>query len=255
VLQAGAVFENQLSALLVSPNQDDLRSQRSEGAVGPFRGHLGHPASTAALRVGCRASPTAADGECDGLERVRRDTIWTRATVLARLAFSMRRGLAFLDASYDSGRSRRSAPGLFCGLTNQVDVGFCCFLTIRPGQTTALSFGRHFRTLVAQDGKLAGFASKNNTLLQLQDTGLEFLPAQRAIDSGVFAPTPHHGGVLVDRRSHHRSDSRRLPDLEKLPAGTNFTMPCWLQLQDDQCQVARNISDPRFVLRERPLSA
>ncbi|TWB89075.1 hypothetical protein FB106_11483 [Synechococcus sp. Ace-Pa] len=226
-----ALFENNL--WLVSPNQ--TTSLSAIGGAVTSVGTIGHPASTApygwmsSFATAATANVTAGTGG--------RDTIWTRGNGSGAAGFFYAARLGFPDASYDSG-----GPGvgtrLFCGLTNQVMSASVA--SDNPSGHYCGFFRRHSE-LGAQDGNWQ-FASKNNTLLQLQDTGLEFLP-QRAIDFRVFAP-PHTTEVFWSIADLTTGQIAEGSQTLKLPAGTIY-MRAGFQLQTINA-VARNIRMQRL---------
>jgi len=151
VLQAGASSRT-ISGGVTEP--DDL-ALRSDGGC-----DLLAPAATRRRRAlrGMSSSPQRRRRNVTAGTRLWPYTIWTRATVLARLLFHCGAGL-LPDCQL---RQRRPAVGTRCSVPDQSgDVGFCCSGQFRPGTTCGF-----FAPIQNWCSRMANwqFASKNKHL-------------------------------------------------------------------------------------------
>jgi len=212
-----ALFENNL--WLVSPNQTSSLS--AVGGALTSVGSISHPTPSPAYGRMANFNTNALAGITAGTGN--RDVIWTRGNGSGAAGFFYAARLGFPADSYDSD-GPDTGTRLFCGLTSQTmsssvasdnPAGHYC------------GFFRCHSDDGAQDANWQ-FATKNNVTLQLQDTGLPFLP-ERAFDFRVFAP-PHASEVfwsITDLTTEQMAEGSQTLSL---PAGTIY-MRAGFQMQ------------------------
>jgi hypothetical protein len=210
----------------------------SIGQTPTSAGTLSHPAPTETYGYMTNFATAATAASTSGTGNT--TDVWVRGSVAGANGFFFNARLAYPDASYEQTGAATTGSRTFVGLSNQL------LATTTALDNPAGHFAGFFRRSVnagAIDTNWQ-FATKENTTINVQDTGLPFL-AQKIYDFYIFCPP--QGTEIFWRIDNVTDDTTASGSTTTSLPGNNIYMKALFNLRTINA-VARNVRMQRVYI-------